>query len=193
MAQVKTIAVDLDDTLNDFSVKLQETCFAYDPSYAISKETFDSYIERLRGDAPDPSELLSTEYSYFSYKIHHLCYDLAAARADGVKFMQWLRANQWRIVICTHRDLRRAYGSTKKWLEANGIPFDHLFMAANKLEFCWMWGIEYLVDDHSFYICNGSSYGVKVFYPTMFKHEKLPPNHATGFQTFDEVIPWIQS
>ena len=191
--QMKTIAVDLDDTLNNFTETLQNTDFPYDASYAISKDRFQIYIDRLRGNAPDPSEFLSTEYSFFSYKIHHLCYGLAAARPDGVKFMQWLKANRWKIVICTHRDLRRANDTTRKWLKDNRIPFDYLFMASNKLEFCWMWGIEYLVDDHSFYVSCGSGFGVKVFYPIMSKHEALPPHQATGFHHFDEVRQWIQN
>ena len=172
---------------------MRKTDFSYDESYAVSPGSFHEYIERLRGNAADTSELLSTEYSFFSYKIHHLCYGLASPRADGIEFMQWLRRNQWRIVICTHRDLRRANGVTRKWLRDNRIPFDHLFMAANKLEFCWMWGIEHLIDDHEFYVACGSRFGVNVFYPLMSKHEALPPNSARGFRRFDEIKQWIQS
>ena len=188
---MKTIAVDLDDTLNNFSKTLENTSFLYDASYNIPEKTFDDYIKRLRENIPDSSDLLSTEYRYFSSKIHHICYDLSAARTDGVEFMNWLRDNHWRIVICTHRDLRRVSISTRTWLLNNRIPYDYLFMASNKLEFCWIWGIEFLVDDNLFYASSGSRYGVSVFYPIMPKHDVLPNNGARGFSKFEEVKQWI--
>jgi hypothetical protein len=146
----------------------------------------------LQSDSPDNSELLSTEYSFFRYKIHEQCYQLAKARSDGIEFMQWLKANRWQIVICTYRDLRRANDCTRKWLASNNIPFDYLFMAWNKIVFCNVWGIRHLVDDDSFNILHGESYGVNVYYPVMERHKTLQNNAAKGFHTFDEVKRWIQ-
>jgi 5'(3')-deoxyribonucleotidase len=188
----KTIAVDLDDTLNNFTQTLQGTPFAYDRGYAFSEEVFGNYLARLRAASRDESDLLSTEYSFFRYKVHQRCYELARARGDGVDFMRWLRASGWRIVICTHRDLRRANACTRRWLADNGIPFDHLFMAWNKIVFCRAWGISHLVDDDPFNIRYGDGYGVKVYYPIMERREPLGDNRARGFSDFGEVRRWIE-
>jgi hypothetical protein len=190
--QQKTIAVDLDDTLNDFTETLRRTEFTHDGSFSFSREVFDGYLARLRSGEPEDSELLATEYSYFKNRIHQRCYDLARPREDGVGFMRWLRKDGWRIVICTYRDLRRANESTRRWLADNGIPFDHLFMAWNKIVFCKTWGIEHLVDDHSFNALHGARYGVKVYYPILPGRHDMAGNGAKGFTTFGEVRQWIQ-
>jgi 5'(3')-deoxyribonucleotidase len=189
----KTIAIDLDDTLNNFTQTLQATNFVREDRESISQEAFDEYIVRLRSGLKDDSELLSTEYSFFKYRIHQRCYELAKARADGAEFMRWLREEGWRIVICTHRDLRRANACTRLWLNENGIPFDHLFMAWNKIVFCRLWGIEHLVDDDPFNIRYGDPHGVNVYYPVMERHGSLEPNGARGFKSFGEVRRWIES
>jgi hypothetical protein len=191
-AALKTIALDLDDTLNDFTETLRQGRFPYDEAYALPEETFHRYLEGIRNDAPEAGDLLSTEYSFFRYKIHAQCYRRARARADGVEFVRWLRRNGWRIVLCTQRDLRRANGATRVWLQENDIPFDHLFMARNKIVFCSAWGIARLVDDDVFSITHGERYGVTVYYPIMEKHRSLPARAARGFQTFEEVKRWIQ-
>ena len=190
---MKSIAVDLDDTLSNFTETLLNTEFVRDATHVVSEEVFHDYLEKIRSGIPDTSDLLSNEYSSFRGKIICKCHELAIARADGIEFMQWLRANQWRIVICTHSDLRRDGHCIKKWLLDNRIPYDYLFMAWNKLEFCQAWKIEYLVDDQELNILYGSRYGVKVFYPSMPKHAALASNEARGFKTFEEVRQWIQS
>jgi hypothetical protein len=189
----KAIAIDLDDTLNNFTETLQKTEFTRDATCAFSEETFQGYMERIRSGALDTSEFLSTEYSAFRGRIVTKCHELAHARADGVEFMQWLRANQWRIVICTYSDLRRDGDCIKKWLLDNRIPYDSLFLAWNKLEFCRAWKIGCLVDDHAFNILHGGSHGIQVLYPVMPKHKLLAPNGARGFMRFDEIKPWIQN
>jgi len=189
---MKTIAVDLDDTLNDFTETLQRTEFAHDGTHSLSKEAFEDYVRRIRGGAREESDLLSTEFSFFKNKIHQKCYELASARPDGVQFMRWLRQNNWRIVICTYRDLRRANEGTRKWLSDNGIPFDHLFMAWNKIVFCKSWGIEHLVDDHPFNIVHGGKYGVRVYYPAKAGQEGFEGSGARAFSSFEEVRQWIQ-
>jgi hypothetical protein len=189
----KTIAIDLDDTLNDFTQTLRRTKFEHDGSHAFSKAVFNGYIERLRSGARDEGDLLSTEYSFFKYKIHQRCYELAGARADGVEFMRWLRVKGWQIVICTHRDLRRANACTRQWLNENGIPFDYLFMAWNKIVFCRTWGIRELVDDSAFNIAHGEAHGVNVYYPLSAGPAAPDTSGARGFTTFDELKPWIES
>jgi hypothetical protein len=195
---MKTIAVDLDDTLNNFTEILQGAEFVRDETHALPEETFQAYLAKLRGGAPDEGELLSTAYTFFRFKIHHECYRRAQARPDGVIFLRWLRQNGWRIVICTHRDLRRAQDSTRKWLGDHAIPFDHLFMAGNKIAFCKIWGIGILVDDDPFNVTHGATHGVKVYYPATAPRlaasapDRDSPHAARAFQTFDELIPWMQ-
>jgi hypothetical protein len=188
----RTIVVDLDDTLNDFTETLCQGRFPYDAGYALPEETFHRCLEGIRHDTPEAGDLLSTEYSFLRYKIHAQCHRTARARADGVAFMRWLRRQGWRIVICTQRDLRRANDDTRAWLRENDIPFDHLFMARNKIVFCSAWGIAHLVDDDVFNIAHGGRYGVNVYYPVMEKHGSLPAHSARGFRTFEEVKSWIQ-
>ena len=201
---MKTIAIDLDDVLNNFTETLQRTQFVRDETYALSEEVFQDYLAKLRSGWTESSDLLCTEHSFFRSKIHQRCYELAEARADGVRFVQWLRQNGWRIVICTYRDLRRAQDCTRKWLGDNGIPFDYLFMTGNKIGFCKAWGIEHLIDDEAVNIALGPRFGVNVYYPAadhgyMVPGPPLPqanpvptPVAARAFQTFDEIKPWIQ-
>lgn len=188
---MKTIAVDIDDTLNNFSEVLQNTIFTADEGYPVSPEKFPEYLERLRKEERDAGELLSTEFSFFRQIIHCRCYELAAARPDAVEFMRWLREDGWRIVICTQRDLRRTDESTRKWLNDNGIPFDYLFIALDKLGFCRAWDIAYLVDDHLFSVLHADKYAVDVFYPILPKHPQAEARRAKGFRHFNEVRQWI--
>ncbi|MDR3586703.1 MAG: hypothetical protein P4L59_15525 [Desulfosporosinus sp.] len=189
----KIIAIDLDDTLNDFTETMRKTIFTYSHTSPLTKDIFDSYLNRVRSGIAEDSELLSTEFSFFQYQIHEQCYQLAKAREDGVEFMQWLKRSGWQVIICTRRDLRRAHDCTVKWLKDSDIPFDHLFMAGNKIVFCKLWGIEHLVDDAVFNIVYGEHYGVNVYYPLMEKHQFLQGSSAKGFKVFNEVKQWIQS
>jgi uncharacterized HAD superfamily protein len=172
--------------------------FVRDETHALSEEAYQDYLAKLRCGWTESGDLLSTEFSFFRYKIHQQCYERARARTDGVRFTQWLRQNHWRIVICTYRDLRRAQDCTRKWLADNEISFDYLFMTGNKIGFCRAWGIEHLVDDEAINITLGERFGVNVYYPAA---ERLPapptnpvrtPAAARAFQTFDEIKPWIQ-
>ncbi len=192
-----TIAIDLDDTLNDFTRTLQEADFPRDAADPLGEEVYLDYLAKLRAGWTGGEELVSTEFTYFRYRIHHRCYELARARPDGVAFLQWLRANGWRIVICTRRDLRRAQDGTRRWLRENAIPFDELFMAGNKIVFCRLWGIGHLVDDEPFNIEHGPAHGVNVYYPDPGAAEAPPAGPAgaaaaRGFRSFGEIIPWIQ-
>jgi 5'(3')-deoxyribonucleotidase len=196
---MKTIAIDLDDTLNDFSETLRDCVFVRDQTHPISEAVFDDYLAKVRGGAATEGDLLSTEYSFFRYRIHQQCYERARARADGVAFMRWLRRENWRIVICTQRDLRRAQDATRKWLTDNEIPFDYLFTAGNKIVFCKVWGIEHLVDDHPFNIAHGPRFGVNVYFPAKQPSQAFAASTdaaacpARPFSSFEEIKPWIQS
>jgi len=194
---MKAIAIDLDDTLNDFTATLRRAEFVRDGFPELSEEVFRDHLAKVRSNWTGEGELLSTEYTYFRYRIHQQCYERARAREDGVEFLRRLRAQGWRIVICTQRDLRRAQACTRKWLDENGIPFDDLFMAGNKVVFCRLWGIGHLVDDHPFNREHGERYGLKVYYPgppeaVESQGQAVRPHRARSFQSFAEIIPWIQ-
>ena len=196
--RMKTIAIDLDDTLNNFTATLHGRTFVRDESHALTEEVFQDYLARLRGHAPDEGTLLSTEFTFFRYKIHQEVYARARARADGVAFLQALRRDGWRIVICTQRDLRRAQDATRQWLRENDIPFDYLFMAGNKIVFCRAWGIDLLVDNDAFNIEHGERYGVKVYYPAEAQPTRpVRTDHdiylyaPRAFTSFAEIMPWI--
>jgi hypothetical protein len=206
---MKTIAIDLDDTLNNFTETLQRTEFARDETHALSEETFQDYLAKVRCGRTESNGLLCTEYSFFRARIHRRCYELAQARSDGVRFTQWLRQNGWRIVICTRRDLRTAQDCTRRFLAENEIPFDYLFMTRNKIGLCKAWRIEHLIDDDPINIELGERFGVNVYYPAaaggrdrksevgglasdlrpLASDLRLP---ARPFHTFDEIRPWIQ-
>jgi hypothetical protein len=190
---VKAIAIDIDDTLNDFSEILAGTEFCHHESYPVRAEVFGRYVEMVKRQTGDDELLLDREFSFVRQRVHGECYERAVARADAVEFMRWLREERWRIVICTQRDLRRVEDVTRRWLEENGIPFDYLFIAVDKLGFCKDWGIEHLVDDHLYSVRFAESYGVSVFYPVMAKHEKEEGGRgARGFRNFEEVRGWIE-
>jgi hypothetical protein len=187
----KTIAVDVDDTLNNYSEMLQITEFPYEESYGLTPDIFHKYHAHIKSGEQDGGELLCTEYSYFKIKIQIQCHQLAQAKPDAVTFMQWLKANNWRIIICTYRDLRRS-DYTQQWLLENRIPYDYIFSVHNKIVFCKMWRINHLIDDEPLNILYGATHGVNVYYPVMGKHRDIPSAGARGFHTFEEVKHWIQ-
>ena len=194
---MKAIAVDLDDVLNNFTETLHGTQFVREATCSLSDEAYQDYLGKVRRGWIESGNLLSTEYSYFRYQIHQQCYELAQARLDGVRFVQWLRQAAWRIVICTYRDLRRAEDCTRKWLADNAIPFDYLFMTGNKIGFCKAWGIQHLIDDEPRNSVLGERFGVNVYYPAQMRpspSQNLAPAAcaARGFRTFDEIKAWIQ-
>ncbi|MBU2702553.1 5'(3')-deoxyribonucleotidase [Sporomusaceae bacterium BoRhaA] len=189
---MKVIAVDIDNVLNNFSDTLASSTFKYNDLYGLSREEFDHYLDMVKRNAFDESNFLTTKFSDFRYRIHEQCYRLAQAKSDGVQFMHWLKDNGWEVVICTKRNLRLTGESTKKWLQDNHIPYDYLFMALNKIVFCKLWNVPYLIDDDILNITHGERYGIKVYYPIMDKHDSAFSHTAKGFTRFEEIKQWIQ-
>jgi hypothetical protein len=190
--QKKTIAVDLDDTLNNFTDILQRTDFPYDQSYGVSEADFVRYRQAIKNNVLIyENKLHINNYSSCRYKIYEQCHKLAEAKAEGVKFMDWLKATGWRVVLCTYRDLSRASDYTLAWIRDNHIPYDYLFTVKNKPQFCNLWGISILIDDSNYNILCGQQLGIQVYYPLMAKHENIQTTTARGFSTFDEVKTWI--
>ena len=60
---MKTIAIDLDDTLNNFTATLQRTAFLR-RGRAYSAEVFEGYLAKLRRGADDDEVLLGTDISF---------------------------------------------------------------------------------------------------------------------------------
>ena len=189
---MKVIAVDIDNVLNNFSDTLAKSSFTFKDSYGLSLEEFDNYLDLVKHDVFAESEFLTTKFSDFRHRIHEQCYPLAQANPDGVQFMHWLKANDWKIVICTKRNLRLTGECTKKWLQDNHIPYDYLITALNKIVFCKLWGIPYLIDDDLLNITYGERYGIQIYYPLMAKHSSVVSQTAKGFTRFEEIKQWIQ-
>lgn len=192
VAGPRTIVVNLDDTLNNFTETLQHGEFPYNPADSLPEATFEHYLRKIRRGDSEPSDLSTTAYSYCRFKVHLRCWQQARAWPDGVEFMRWLKRNQWRIVICAQRDLRRAHDCTRAWLQENDIPFDYLFMVSDKIVFCKTWGIRHLVDRARVSIVHGGRYELNVYYSIVPEHQPLPSYNPRGFQTFAEVKRWIQ-
>lgn len=188
---MKVIAVDIDNVLNDFSATLAGAEFKYNDSYGLSREEFANYLALVKGDGWAESKFLTNKFSDFRYRIHAQCYNLAQADPDGVQFMHWLKDNSWKIVICTKRNLRLTGEGTKKWLQANDIPYDYLFMVYNKIAFCKLWEVPYLIDDDILSITQGELYGIKVYYPVLAKPDSGFLRPATGFSRFEELKQWL--
>jgi 5'(3')-deoxyribonucleotidase len=189
---MKIIAVDIDNVLNNFSATLAGSLFTHDDLYGLSAEEFSIYLDLVKRDVFPETEFLTSKFSDFRYRIHEQCYGMSQANQAGRQFMNWLKAKGWKIVICTKRNLRLTGKGTKRWLQANHIPYDYLFMAFNKIVFCKLWGVPYLIDDDILNIIHGEQYGIAVYYPVMPKHHSLPnPLAAKGFNHFEEIKQWL--
>lgn len=189
---VKVIAVDIDDVLNNFSETLAQTTFEYKDAYGLSRDQFQEYLALVKQDTFPKTEFLTTKFSDFRYRIHEQCYQMAKAQPEGVSFMQWLKKRDWKVVICTKRNLKLAGENTKAWFKDNDIPYDQLFMVLNKVVFCKLWDISYLVDDDPLNIFYGGQYGVQVFYPGAIHYDMSPPFGAKAFNRFEEIQAWIE-
>lgn len=189
----RTLAVDIDDTLNDFTEILRDGEFVRQPDEPLGEERFQAYLKRVRAGPGGEGELLSTEFTYFRARIHLQCFARAQPRPGAAEFLRQLRGEGWRVVICTSRDLRRAHDLTREWLTRHDIPFDQLFMAANKIAFCAFWGIRHLIDDDLFSVAHGGRHGVQVYYPATAKHQGVDAAGARGFSQFAELRPWIRA
>ena len=192
VAGSRTIVVHLDDTLNNFTEILQQGEFPYNPADSLSEATFAQYLQKIRSGESDPEDLSSTAFSYCRFKIHRQCWRQARARPDGVAFLQELRRNHWRIVLCAQRDLRLAHDCTREWLQENDIPYDYLFVAADKIAFCKAWGIQHLIDRAMVDTVDGGRREINVYFSIPLAREFLPAQQARAFQTFEEVKRWIE-
>ena len=192
VAGSRTIVVHLDDTLNNFTETLQRSKFPYNPADSLSEVTFEEYLRKIRSGESDAGELSSTGYSYFRYKIHRQCWQQARARPDGVAFLQGLRRNRWRIILCAQRDLRTAHDCTREWLQENDIPYDYLFMAADKILFCKAWGIQHLIDRATVDTVDGGSREINVYYSITPGDTFSPLQNARAFESFEEVKQWFE-
>ena len=183
---MKTIAIDIDDTLNNFSEVLRDIEIDYANFRYIDKPTFDTWLKAVKENSFNEELVKIQEFNSFYAHVHKQCYPLAKAKTDAAKFVQWLKANNWRIVILTYRDLRGIANNTKKWLIDNQIPFDYLFSADNKVLFCKIWDIKYLIDDSLFNIINAPLNNINMYYP-ITKDTVGIDNNAVGFFNFDEL------
>jgi hypothetical protein len=146
---MKVIAVHLDDTLNNFTEVLQTTDFSFEPDYGLSEADFTRFITQMRAGLDEENNLLSTPFSFFKSCLYQKCYNLAHVRASAVLDLQRLKRDGCKICICTKRDLRRAIGSTKSWLNANHVPYDCIFKVPDLARFCRDWDIDMVMEGSS--------------------------------------------
>jgi len=186
---MKTIAVDIDNTLNNFMETLINTEFPYDKEkYSIDEATFKEYLVDIKAE----KERDEDKYNNLSAAIHRQAYTIAKPRPGAAKFMRQLKNDGWRIVIMTYRDLRGCLEDTKEWFKKYKIPYDYFFRANDKIVMCKAWDIKTLIDDEPYNIIYGEEFGIQVYYPVMEKHKQLPPTLAKGFNNFEEVAAWIK-
>jgi len=185
---MKTICVDIDDTLNNFTEVLKETEVIYDDYRRLDRETFDKYLNCIKNNKPPEDNDKFSDFDWMYHKVHEHCYKLANARPDAIKFMQWLKTNDWQIFILTYRDLRSSLNDTKEWLRDNRIPYDYIFSAMEKPVFCRLWKIDYLIDDSLASMVTSTGLGVKLYYPITDTNRKfMEKANAFGFTSFDEL------
>ena len=79
---MKTVAIDIDDSLNNFTETLRATHFSHDPSSMIPPEAFGKYLEMLRSGKSEEDDLLSTEFTYFRHKIYSECFPESSNKLD---------------------------------------------------------------------------------------------------------------
>ncbi|SDF41877.1 hypothetical protein [Sporolituus thermophilus] len=153
----KTIAVDIDDTLNNFSEVLNTFRPTNDNEYNQAL-IYAKKDKLLYDDIPK-------KYYPKIREIHKQAYILADIAPGAQEFMQWLNTNGWRVVILTYRDLRNCYIETKQWLAKHGIHYDLLIDTSDiKAKVCRLWQIHYLIDDME-NIEFAKQLGVTVFRP----------------------------
>lgn len=182
---MKTVAIDIDDTLNNFSeilgkLEIKQTDYDY-----IEPEKFDEYVDIIKNEKPFDGN----KYKFmrgFKNDVHRKCYEIAEARPDAVKFMNWLKENNWRIVILTYRDLRYSLEITKEWLRKNNMPYDYIFGADNKSLFCKAWTIKHFIDDEIINLISAPAYEINMYYPINDKNRNCETK-AMGFNNYSEL------
>jgi hypothetical protein len=153
---------------------------------SLDESTFRDYLSMVKNDEIPKTDIVPVLFAGFKYMIHAKCYELAQVRPDAVQFVQWLHNNGWLIVILTYRDLRFCLDSTKAWLAANNIPYQYIFMADDKIAFCKLWGVKYLIDDAPFNIVAGPKGGITTYFPITEYNRNLD-TPAIGFHSFNEL------
>lgn len=192
----KVIAVDIDDTLNNFSETLKNISLKhkdYDWLYK-DKTEFNKMITKVKNNDFTDDEYKTLKIKQFITLVHQEVYLQAKARPDAIKFMQWLKSNNWKIIILTYRDLRKIFSETKEWFAKYHIPYDYFFSAGNKLVFCGIWKIRYLIDDNPVNIVSGPPLGINTYYPINDVNRALKTKDikAIGFDKFDELYEVIK-
>lgn len=185
----KIIAVDIDDTLNNFSETLVRYEFVYKKECGVSKEIFNKWLPLVKKRVIVRE---SRAYLDFVLYIHRIVYTNAQAKQGAEEFMDWLKAAGYKIVIMTYRDLRYCLKDTKTWLEDNAIYYDYLFGTDQKITMCRKWQIPYLIDNDWKNILRSGWWGVQVFYEIADSNQKLAGKHAIGYKKMQEISTWLK-
>lgn len=193
----KVIAIDIDDTLNNFTETLEKLKVKYKDYKWLydDEEQFNKDIAKIKNNGFNKEDFKDSKYSNLYYSLHQEVYIKAKARQDAIKFMKWLKRNNWKILILTYRDLRYVLKDTKDWFNKYKIPYDYFFHTNNKVIFCGIWKIKYLIDDNPYNIVGAPGNGINMFYPIIKNNEELvsKPTGSTPFNSFDELYEVIKN
>lgn len=162
----KEIAIIIDDVLNNFSEVLNQ-----------SGIIFDSRIHSVTNPL-----LKRCLYDYISGQPTKPAFQAmnSTVQEQGAAFLRSLSERGWEIALCTNRDLRFAFETTKTWLQDNKIPYNYLIQTSDPIEFCQRSDIHYLISDRPY----NSSINVNIFCCPVLYIQKLWRQH---FYTFEDV------
>ncbi len=197
----KVIAVDIDNVLNNFDDTLRTLEFTYDKSnrsWGAVHQSAEEFMRKLKLIKQQKAEAsydktLNAMWNH-AHKLAHL---QAKVKQGASEFLWYLKANNYRVIIMTRRDLRYALAYTQNFLENNNLPYDDMFQSNRKASTCRLWNIPILIDDEiePIRLSNKIPNPVQVYYPIMDKHKGLGedlPITARGYHYFRELQQWIK-
>lgn len=127
---MRTIIVDIDNTLWDLAPVLYERLRAARPGFPHhSQWTSWSFWKGL----------IPAERLYGIVRDVHMEQDTFEPYNGSRGFLERLRGKGFHIVIASHRE-QEAYGSTQRWLEKYNLPFDEIHLSYDKtvlFDQCW--------------------------------------------------------
>lgn len=119
---VKTVIVDIDNTLWDFATVLYEK------------------LKKVNSELPEVSEwhcwdfwkpYISRKDFYFAINEIHREQDKYGVFADAKDFLDYLKSKNYNIVIASQRELRSKQ-ATLNWLQKHKLLFDELHLLSDK-------------------------------------------------------------
>lgn len=182
---VPTIAVDIDDTLNNW----QTMCVDYANRYtgrALNFAEMKEYgLSKFFGWNQEERQAFWQRYELESYR-------RAQVRPGAAEVLRTWRRAGWYIVILTARPWRPPTEAvTRAWLEDNGIVYDELVFDADKAAFCRRRRVAVLVEDAPHNVLPCSEAGVRVFMPCQPYNAAVEHARVVRFTDWRELAPLL--